>query len=211
MKLRLFILLFSFKLAFGQSISLEPARGSALFRGIDNYFQLAEDDIECSALLVKGINCEIELDSCMLKVRPNNADNCKIFISHISNRDTFELLNKSYRVTELPKPEPRMYHISSGSIQKEAVKKGEIELENTASDLVGCGVILPVRSYKVVILRNDTLIGFSNNPQAEHTTETKALLNRLEPMDEVIFFDIIGSNFYQEDVNLKSIKFEIGE
>lgn len=30
-------------------------------------------------------------------------------------------------------------------------------------------------------------------------------------MDEVIFFDIIGSNFYQEDVNLKSIKFEIGE
>ena len=94
-------------------------------------------------------------------------------------------------------------------MRRDLILRGSLELENTQYYLVGCGITLPIREFKILATRNNEWIGHEFNPGASLTDESKSLIKNLKPGDRILYYDIIGMNYYQEYVNLGTLDFEI--
>ncbi|HAD98007.1 MAG TPA: hypothetical protein DCG19_11420 [Cryomorphaceae bacterium] len=193
----------------GQNITLENLDQRTLYAGVRNSLKMGTSGVACPEITVHCSNGTFEKDSCRLEVIPEKEGLLVLTFYLIHNGDSLFLDSRKYSVSRIKDPEPHLYHKTSGKMRRDLILRGSLELENTQYYLVGCGITLPIREFKILATRNNEWIGHEFNPGASLTDESKSLIKNLKPGDRILYYDIIGMNYYQEYVNLGTLDFEI--
>lgn len=190
-------------------IALENVHEKELTLGVRNYLSLGVNNFDCRSVHVATSNGSVVKDSCRLKIVPDTIGICVLTFYNRTDKDSVFIESKVYKVKKLKDPDPRIYRRKSGKLYVDLLLKGEIQLENIEHAKVGCGLNLPVKEFKVLATRKGKLVGYCFNDQPEYNQECIELIKSLEPGDSILFFEIIGMNYYQEYVTLSTMEFEV--
>lgn len=195
--------------SYSQNLVVEQTRDKELFLGVWNHLAYSYGKIDCQEIQINCSNGTVVQDSCSIIVTPEYVGRLTLNFYTLNNGDSLILESKHYVVSKLRNPEPQLFKRSSGKLSANAISKAQVYAENIEWYWIGCGPAKPVNEFKIIAYRNESIVGFVINTESKMTDESKELLKSLLPGDKVMFFDIIGLNYYEETVRLKSMHFEI--
>ena len=192
----------------GQSLVLEPAFQGNIYVGSSNYFQFLEAHVPCDSVWVVASNGRVKQDSCRLEIVPAQVGATSLSFYNISNQDTTFIATRVLRVKH-PKPQLSLYLRSSGNLSKNALIHARLEAKYTREEVGGCGVSATIISYRVVVLRGDSLVGTMNVEAAHFTDEVKSIFEKMERDDKVYFMDIWATSPLGDSMKLTDVSFGV--
>lgn len=194
----------------GQNLTLESSHQNSLYAHGSNYFRFVVKDVPCELILITINNGRIEQDSCMLNVVPAAVGETSLSFYNISNNDTLLVEHRNFRVVDLPLPQATLYKRNNGVFSKKAwLGCRGFEANYTQSQIVGCGVSATVTSYRVLVLRGDSLVGTINVEAPDFTDGVKTIFEKMESGDKVYFVDIWATSPLGDAIKLADLSFGV--
>lgn len=202
-------LLFSLSVS-GQNLTLEPLYHSSLYAKGHNYFRFSVNGIHCDSISVSNSNGRIKrLDSCSFWIIPENEGEVFLSFYSISHQDTTLLGFRHFNVIN-PAPPATLYRKHGGVLSKEALTKASgFEADYLHWQVGGCGVSATIKSYRVLVLRGDSLVGTINVEAASFTDEVKTIFEKMESGDKVYFMDIWATSPLGDSIKLTDVSFGV--
>ncbi len=205
----LLFLLFSLNLS-GQNLVLEPAFQGNIYVGSSNYFQFLEAHVPCDSVWVVTSNGRVQQDSCRLEIVPAQVGETSLSFYHISSRDTSQIATRKFRVVNIPLPQATLYKRISGALSKKALLGSSgLEADYNYWQILGCGVSAIISSYRVIVLRGDSLVGTMNVEAAHFTDDVKSIFEKMESGDKVYFMDIWATSPLGDSIKLTDVSFGV--
>lgn len=203
-----FCLLIS-SVAIGQQVFIQNQLNNDLYLGLRNVLKINTLGINYQDLKIHTSNGELEKDSCFLRIYPKQLGRLLLSVYQLNDQDSTLLFSNIFWVSKFENPIPTLYMRTEIKLSINALEKGKIELNSHGPPYTGCGMILPIKSFKMVATRNNNFLGYTFNKGDSTSQESKDLFRKLKKGDQVLFYDIIGLNYYNEYVPLNTIKIEV--
>ncbi len=205
----LLVVLFSLNLS-GQSITLEPLQKKSIYAHGANYFRFVVGGVPCDSIWVTTNNGRVEQDSCWLNIVPAEVEGINLSFYNVSNNDTVLIESQEFRVLDIPLPYVTLYRKRQGVFSKGALLRSKGLNSDYMDWQVGaCGVSATINSYRVIVLRGDSLVGTMNVEAAHFTDDVKSIFEKMESGDKVYFMDICATSPLGDSIKLTDISFGV--
>ena len=193
----------------GQNLVLEPLQKNSLYAHGSNYFHI-HIDTPCDSVLVIASNGNVEKDSCWLNIVPVEVERINLSFYNVSNNDTVLIESQEFRVVDIPLPYVTLYRKREGVFSKGALllSKG-LNSDYMDWQAGACGVSAKISSYRVLVLRGDSLVGTMNVEAAHFTDEVKSIFEKMERDDKVYFMDIWATSPLGDSMKLTDVSFGV--
>lgn len=190
-----------------QEVSIELSRENIIYRGVMNPMKATIEGVDCKSVYLKSIDAVIDKNGCDFSIIINSEiKEVTIEVYKLQKQDTLFIENKKFRVKDIP-----FYFTVAG------VSGGNIKLE-MFKQIVSLGSFLtynsyacvdfPISEFKMIILRDNDILGLSQNIGSKSSIETKALIEKIQVGDNVYFIDI-KSEILDKVFELETVKFVI--
>ncbi|MEZ4888975.1 MAG: GldM family protein [Chitinophagales bacterium] len=207
----LLLLIFVFNASFAQEVAIEISKIDYIYERIANTMTITAARIPCSSLYVTANGKELSGKNCEYTFGAKKAgERLEIEVFEVKKGDTCFLQKRIFGVHPIPLPIPQLGNKRSGKmgIGELKAQRGVITIDEYYY-LYGCAHT-PVTRFRIIVLRNEDLIGTTFNKGAVFESQTKALLEKVQVGDKVYFVDIFGKHFLRpEETILNPIELEI--
>lgn len=192
-----------------QEITLTNRTGDSLYLGIENRLEIKYPDDQIFDLRLKCTRGITRLDSGIIYIQATELGSCTLNIYANTGNDSSLIHTQTFVVVALENPRPQIYGKQGGIISAISLSKAKVEVQNTEYWLVGCDIILDVSRFRMEARRGDSILFNIQNDSARLNPENEARVRGLETGDQMRYFEIIGPNYYFEEIDLGSLEFEI--
>ncbi|MFB6344060.1 hypothetical protein ACE1ET_20245 [Saccharicrinis sp. FJH62] len=206
-KILIFILILSARNIFCQDVLISVKEQNELVANVSNYIEILASCVPHDSLFLTTTNGEISKELNGYKVIPDKPGNTIFNVFRLYNNDTILLLQKDFSVVSLNK----YCHATIGNRNSGAITKEYLKLLygiNAHVDGLGFDFSLPVQSYNLIALKNDTLFLNKIVHSNKFDDELKRDFDLLAVGDRLYFVDIIGL-LGEKQVRLNYISFVI--
>ena len=174
---------------FGQKVIIAVEFQNRLVCGIHNYFTIAAENIPNDSLFLKTNNGVVTNDEGFFKTTPTTLGEATISIYKIHGHDTLFLTSQIFQVINVG--EYAMASFDNKSEGAISLKRLRATHQLTASvENLAFHFDLRIASYRVMILRNDSLIFTKHYESDVISKEVKEIFRTELPGDIIYFLDI---------------------
>lgn len=178
-------------LTFGQTVSVANVRNNILYVGIDNQLDAVVENIKCGTFFLTTDNGKISGENCNFTILPDRVGRATIFLKKVNKKDTITIATREFRVKAIPNPIAKIAGKNFGTISalELSAQIGII----TVFENLDIDIKIPVTNYSVLILRDNTPIFTKNLTGNKLTEDLKKEFLKLEPDDQVLFYNILAT------------------
>ncbi len=195
---------------YAQRIVIANNRQNIVYAGIENPLSFLVEGYPCGSIYLSTDNGQIErYDSCYCSYRPTNTGISKIIVSGRINDKKVNIGEYFFRVMSPPLPIARIAGKNGGSIKKEVLKvQGGVIARVEGFDIMAH---ILVKSYTVIILRNNEQIFFHSNKGNRYNQEVIDAFSALQPSDDVFIIKITVETPDGKQHSIQGLEFTVIE
>ena len=179
-----------------------------LYVGLDNPIKVVVENLNCDSIVVSSKDITILGSGCKYEIRSKKPVSALIEVFGIINGDTTHLGKEYLKLKYLPNPIAKLGRIINGDIHLGEFKaqKGVLAM----LDGVDINVRCQVTKYKMLVMRNNQLIGVSKNIGPRFESHSITLVEKVEKGDQVYILEIFARiPGRQDELRLNSIELTI--
>ncbi|MGB1204205.1 MAG: hypothetical protein ACPG5B_01095 [Chitinophagales bacterium] len=182
-----------------------------LYQNAYNSFVLKNKKNHCEAFYLTTNNGTVKKDRCNYLLVPNKLHKTEVCIFKIVEKDTILLEKRSFNVKKAPLLIAEVGGKYEGKIRKKDLQAQLGVLPNNKYYYIISCQKYHVTKYRILVMRDENVIGTHLNIGAKFDKETTALVQKTKPKDKVYFVDIYTKYPHGEEVKLNALEFEIVE
>ena len=191
----------------GQEIAIELSRENILINDIENPIVVSIENLDCKHIYLYSEDAKIQQYGCKASILPNtDKKTVQISIFKITETDSSLLTKKRFRTQNI-KPTAQFFGYENGTLKLEVLKNHLNHAKLSAYSEYIC-VKFKINTSRMLVLRNDNVIGLTQNSNETFSEATKTLLQHIEIGDEIYFLDL-KCKIEDTVVNIEPLKFKI--
>ena len=170
-------------------VAIENEKENILTLGVDNPLTALIESTSKRDVVLTTNNGTIEkAGGNRFIIHPANVGVAIVNVCKLVKKDTVIIDKREFRVHRLPEPEPYVGNKNGGHIKKKILL-----VQGGIRSFICCDFDAPVQilEYSLLVIRDTSTIGINQNIGARYTEKTIELLNRLQPNEHLLVYNLI--------------------
>lgn len=192
---------------YAQEFAISPLKMNILYMGVENPLKIVVENHDCDSILISSNVRLKRIVGCEYYAIPGNISVATFNLSVIKNNDTIRIGRSQFRVHRIPDPVVTVGGRRDGEMPR-LVLLSEPGLRTEQDDFI-FDAEFKVKSYSVVIIRDDEKIFSDDFDGNRFPEELKSQFRNLNYGDTVRFENVVATGPEGLDRELASASFQI--